>query len=94
MLEIVKQEDSGWWAAMRKGGKTIGWIPQTFVKSLTEDMAEKLRNIREELRIYEYQAEQLYNSVPISRIDLDEEPQQSANPNKGVSQSISRIRVA
>lgn len=76
ILNIVKREDTGWWAAMRKGGDVIGWIPQAFVKPLTEEMAERLLNVREELRYYEYSAEQLY-SAPISRNDyiFDSEPE-------------------
>lgn len=47
ILDIVRCTD-GWWAAM-KGG-ILGWIPQTFVTPLTQEMAEKLQDIREELR--------------------------------------------
>jgi son of sevenless-like protein len=68
ILSIVKREETGWWAAMRKGGDIIGWIPQAFVKPLSEEMAERLVNVREELRYYEYSAEQLY-LAPISRND-------------------------
>ncbi|KAJ7610925.1 ras guanine nucleotide exchange factor domain-containing protein [Roridomyces roridus] len=64
ILEVVKKEDSGWWAAMRRGGERIGWIPQAFVNTLSEEMAEKLWNVRDELRVYEYEAEQLYNGAP------------------------------
>ncbi|KAJ7070620.1 ras guanine nucleotide exchange factor domain-containing protein [Mycena amicta] len=64
ILDVVKQEDTGWWAAMRRGGDQIGWIPQAFVSPLTEEMTEKLLNVREELRVYEYSAEQLYNAAP------------------------------
>ena len=49
ILDIVKCSD-GWWAAMKKGGTILGWIPQTFVTPLTQEMAEKLQDIREELR--------------------------------------------
>jgi son of sevenless-like protein len=49
ILDIVKCTD-GWWAAMKKGGTILGWIPQTFVTRLTQEMAEKLQDIREELR--------------------------------------------
>ncbi|KXN88925.1 Cell division control protein 25 [Leucoagaricus sp. SymC.cos] len=75
ILLIVKRENTGWWAAMRKGGDKIGWIPQAFVNPLTEEMAESLANVREELRLYEYRAEQLY-SAPVSRNDyiFDSEP--------------------
>nr|GAT61374.1 predicted protein [Mycena chlorophos] len=64
ILDVVKQEDTGWWAAMRRGGDQIGWIPQAFVSPLTEEMTERLLNVREELRVYEYSAEQLYNAAP------------------------------
>ncbi|KAF7337603.1 hypothetical protein MSAN_02233600 [Mycena sanguinolenta] len=67
ILDVVKQEDTGWWAAMRRNGDFIGWIPQAFVNPLTDDMAEKLLNVREELRVYEYDAEQLYNAAPTVR---------------------------
>jgi len=66
ILEIVKQGDNGWWAAFRIGGR-VGWIPQAFVNTLSAKVAEKLRNTREELRIYEYDAEQLYISAPTQR---------------------------
>ncbi|KAF8204304.1 ras guanine nucleotide exchange factor domain-containing protein [Mycena galopus ATCC 62051] len=64
ILDVVKQEDTGWWAAMRRGGDLIGWIPQAFVNPLSDEMTEKLWNVREELRVYEYDAEQLYNAAP------------------------------
>ncbi|KAJ7492214.1 ras guanine nucleotide exchange factor domain-containing protein [Mycena latifolia] len=67
ILDVVKQEDTGWWAAMRRGGDLIGWIPQAFVNPLSEEMSEKLWNVREELRVYEYDAEQLYNAAPTIR---------------------------
>ncbi|THV06545.1 ras GEF [Dendrothele bispora CBS 962.96] len=73
ILDIIKQEESGWWAAMRKGGDVVGWIPQAFVKRLTEQMAERLWNVREELRVYEYEAEQLYVHAPTSRIPFDDD---------------------
>ncbi|KAK7465269.1 hypothetical protein VKT23_005248 [Stygiomarasmius scandens] len=81
ILDIIKQEDSGWWAAMRKGGDIVGWIPQAFVKSLTEEMAERLWNVREELRVYEYEAEKLYLDAPTSRIPFDEDPDPAPVPN-------------
>lgn len=75
ILDVVKLEDTGWWAAMRPGGDVIGWIPQAFVKPLSDEMTERLRNVREELRVYEYEAEQLYNSAPVETIPLyDSEP--------------------
>ncbi|KAK0481525.1 ras guanine nucleotide exchange factor domain-containing protein [Armillaria novae-zelandiae] len=67
MLDIITQEATGWWAAMRRGGNVVGWIPQAFVCPLSEEMAERLRSVREELRVFEYGAERLY-SAPTSQI--------------------------
>lgn len=66
ILEIVQKEDSGWWAALRTD--RVGWIPSAFVQPLSDDMADVLRNVREELRIYEYHAESLYASSPTSNL--------------------------
>lgn len=67
MLDIITREATGWWAAMRRGGNVVGWIPQAFVCPLSEEMAERLRSVREELRVFEYGAERLY-STPTSQI--------------------------
>jgi son of sevenless len=96
ILDIVKKEDSGWWAAMRKGGDIVGWIPQAFVKSLTEEMAERLWNVREELRVYEYGAEQLYIDAPTLRIPFDDPeptpslPKDRSRPHASRSDAESR----
>jgi len=66
ILDIIKRDDTGWWAAMRREGSAVGWVPEAYVSRLTEEMAGKLRNTREEVRIYEYDAEQLYNSAPVN----------------------------
>lgn len=78
ILDIVKRDNTGWWAAMPRGGSgsVVGWIPQAFVSPLTAEMAEKLWNLGEELRIPEFEAEQLYNSIPpytnpVSFLDTD-----------------------
>jgi len=66
ILEIVKKEDSGWWAALR--GDRIGWIPSAFVTHITDELAGSLRKVREDLRAYHYEAERKYNSnsAPVS----------------------------
>lgn len=66
ILEIVKKEQSGWWAALRDD--RIGWVPSAFVIELTDEAAENLRNVREELRVYEFEAERLYSAGPISSV--------------------------
>lgn len=92
ILDVVKQEDTGWWAAMRRGGDFIGWIPQAFVNPLTEEMTEKLWNVREELRVYEYDAEQLYNAAPTVRnnewYDTSPDPSPLPSPVLGNSSSV------
>lgn len=70
ILEVVKKEETGWWAAMRRGGSVVGWIPEAFVRPLTPQMARRLREMREELRVYEFQAEQLYNAASTSSLGL------------------------
>ncbi|KAF8079044.1 ras guanine nucleotide exchange factor domain-containing protein [Lyophyllum atratum] len=74
ILDIVKQEESGWWAALRSDKDQIGWIPQAFVQRISDEMADKLRNTRKELRSYEYNAEQLYVSAPTDPMMLLYEP--------------------
>ncbi|KAF9531822.1 ras guanine nucleotide exchange factor domain-containing protein [Crepidotus variabilis] len=67
MLDIIKRDETGWWAAMRQDGlgpADVGWIPQAFVRALSEEMAEKLRPINEACRQAEYEAELLYNTPP------------------------------
>lgn len=67
ILRIIKQEDSGWWAAMRKGGDVIGWIPHAFVKQLSEEKADELWSVRQQLRVFELNADRLYSDAPIFR---------------------------
>ncbi|KAG7099854.1 hypothetical protein E1B28_001661 [Marasmius oreades] len=85
ILDIVRTEPTGWWAAMKKGGDsdTVGWIPEAFVEPLSEEMADRLMSVRPELRIYEYEAEQLYNTAPTSRIPLYEDHVPRKNRNQG-----------
>lgn len=85
ILLIVKRENTGWWAAMKRGGDVIGWIPQAFVNPLTEEMAERLANVREELRLYEYRAEQLYSAPIRNDYIFDSEPEPESAPRRRVS---------
>ncbi|KAH9486367.1 Cell division control protein 25 [Psilocybe cubensis] len=63
ILDVVKRDGTGWWAAMPKEGTVVGWIPQAFVRALSSDMADRLRNLGEEFRIPEFEAEELYNNT-------------------------------
>jgi len=96
ILDVVKQEDTGWWAAMRRGGDFIGWIPEAFVNRLTEEMTERLWNVREELRVYEYDAEQLYNAAPTVRnnewYDTSPDPSPIASPALGNGSSVRSVQ--
>lgn len=85
ILDVIKEEDTGWWAAMRRGGDAIGWIPEAFVRPLTEEMTDRLLHVREELRVYEYDAELLYQRAPISRNEqlYDTSPQGSPSRTLG-----------
>ncbi|PPQ64238.1 hypothetical protein CVT24_008641 [Panaeolus cyanescens] len=75
ILDIVKCDESGWWAAMRRDGPVVGWIPQGYVAPLSEEMADRLRGLREDYRIPEYDAELLYVSAPVVPVvPLDDEP--------------------
>jgi Variant SH3 domain len=79
LLDIVKCSD-GWWAAMKKGDTILGWVPQTFVTPLSQEMAEKLQDIREELRGAELKrVEDLHyssenTSTPLSVVGDDSAP--------------------
>ncbi|KAH8835656.1 ras guanine nucleotide exchange factor domain-containing protein [Flagelloscypha sp. PMI_526] len=79
ILDIFQQEDTGWWAAMRRGGTTLGWIPMAFVKELSEEMTDKLLRVKEEIRVYEYEAEQLYEQ-PVARYNGLYEPPEPSPP--------------
>lgn len=66
ILDVVKQEATGWWAALKPSGGRVGWIPSAFVAELDGAELDKLRSVRFDLRVFEYEAEGLYNSAPIS----------------------------
>jgi son of sevenless-like protein len=66
ILEVVTQEESGWWAAIRKHEVRAGWIPKTFVEPLSARTAKRLRNVKECVRVFEYEAENLYSLAPVS----------------------------
>ncbi|KAJ7654130.1 hypothetical protein DFH06DRAFT_521946 [Mycena polygramma] len=93
ILDVVEQTDSGWWAAMRRGGDFIGWIPRNFVKPLSKEMAEKLWNIRQELRGYEYDAaEQLYSAANKQPRSFDSEDEDDENGRERISNAAPTVR--
>ncbi|KAG6901869.1 hypothetical protein C0995_007095 [Termitomyces sp. Mi166 len=80
ILDVVKQEESGWWAAMRSDSE-IGWIPQAYVERLSNEMAEKLRQTPKQFRWKEYQAEQLYANTNHSPVYDPVEPVSPSPPS-------------
>lgn len=40
VLNIVRMEESGWWAAVRGDGSEVGWVPASYVRTLSDDAAE------------------------------------------------------
>lgn len=36
LLDVVRQEDTGWWAAVRRDGDHVGWIPSAFVLPVSD----------------------------------------------------------
>lgn len=39
---MVKQESTGWWAAVRGDGTQVGWIPASYVRTIPDTTAAKL----------------------------------------------------
>ncbi|KAL1762527.1 ras guanine nucleotide exchange factor domain-containing protein [Schizophyllum commune] len=76
ILSIVKQLETGWWAAVRadSDASKVGWIPASYVAPLSRQMSHRLRAVRAEIRVYEYEAERLYDSAPIQRNEVFYEP--------------------
>ena len=58
VLNIVKKEESGWWAAVRGDGSEVGWVPASYVHTLSDDAAEEPYTVLEKTSIPEYGADQ------------------------------------
>lgn len=69
ILDIVRQDESGWWGAVRSDGSEIGWIPAKFVRTLEDDAAYSAHDIRERTRVPEFatEAESVRSAPPLSR---------------------------
>jgi hypothetical protein len=52
VLDIVKQENSGWWAAVHRGGTRVGWIPSAFVQPLADELADTYDDLNDELQAW------------------------------------------
>lgn len=68
ILEIVRQDESGWWGAVRNDGSEIGWIPAKFVRPLSDDAVYRVHDIRESSRMPEFaETESVRSAPPLSR---------------------------
>ncbi|KAI9511742.1 ras guanine nucleotide exchange factor domain-containing protein [Russula earlei] len=54
VLEVVRQDESGWWGAVRIDGTEIGWIPAKFVRPLSDGVAQRVYEIHQRTRTPEY----------------------------------------
>jgi son of sevenless len=73
ILAIVRQEESGWWAAVRSDGSQVGWIPASYVVTLSDDAAE---GVGEKLRSPE-NGPTAGSASPLIARRLDETPSSS-----------------
>ena len=94
ILDVVKRDESGWWAAMRQDGQgapVVGWISRAYVSVLSEEMEERLWNIEKQFRIPEYEAEMLYNTAPVNgSIIIDDTPSPLPSPLDDGSSQVGR----
>ena len=69
ILEIVRQDESGWWGAVRGDGSEVGWVPARFVRTLSDDVARRVHDIRVKTQIPGYGAEPggAKSAPPLSR---------------------------
>jgi hypothetical protein len=64
ILAVVKQEDSGWWAALRSDNPRVGWISSAFVEELSEGESNGVRDDDEESRWSGGRPESRQSSAP------------------------------
>ena len=68
ILDIVKQELTGWWAALRPNGDRVGWIPSAYVTELDTAELDNLQLVDFDVRVHVYKAGRLENSSPLSQL--------------------------
>ncbi|THH29337.1 hypothetical protein EUX98_g4841 [Antrodiella citrinella] len=66
VLDIVQQENSGWWAALRQCDGSVGWIPSAYVDPISEQTAERLRTRGHKIHI-QVNTERLNPPIPDER---------------------------
>ncbi|KAM5536010.1 hypothetical protein V8D89_010268 [Ganoderma adspersum] len=62
ILDVVKKEDTGWWAAIRLDDHRVGWIPSAFVEPISDALADKLRGVGGDVAIYRDDADRIHGS--------------------------------
>ncbi|OSD06173.1 ras GEF [Trametes coccinea BRFM310] len=62
ILDVVKTEETGWWAAIRPEDNTVGWIPSAFVEPISDALADRLRNSNENVHVYDEDLHRLHGS--------------------------------
>ncbi|KAH9858290.1 ras GEF [Lenzites betulinus] len=62
ILDVVKKEETGWWAAVRPEDNTVGWIPSAFVEPISDALADKLRSSSGNVHIYQEDADKIHGS--------------------------------
>ena len=68
LLDVVRQEDTGWWAALRRdGGLRVGWVPSAFVQVLSDEMADRLWRERDQMRVWRPEDDELLEDGSIPR---------------------------
>ena len=71
ILEIVRQDESGWWGAVRGDGSELGWIPAKFVRALSDDAVYRVHDNRERKRMPEFATgtESVRSAPPLSILE-------------------------
>ncbi|KAI0660561.1 ras GEF [Cubamyces menziesii] len=62
ILDVVKKEKTGWWAAIRPESNTVGWIPSAFVEPISDTLADKLRNSNNHVHIFQEDTDRFQTS--------------------------------
>jgi son of sevenless-like protein len=84
ILEIVSQDESGWWGAVRGDGSEIGWIPAKFVRALSNDAAYSVHDIRERTQMPDFatETESVRSAPPLARRIIETLSSGTAVPDK------------
>ncbi|KAI9444951.1 ras GEF [Lactarius indigo] len=93
VLDIVKQEESGWWAAVRSDGSEVGWVPASYVHTLSDHAVERPYTALEKTRIPEYRADQeSVRSAPVFSTRSGDSPSSAGATHS--DNDTTRVRLA